>query len=371
MKFFSIALLFIFHAVRAHSADISAIEDPSSNVLMVLINGEIVEGDAAKFTSTIGSSDRVIVALQSPGGLVNEAIQIGANIRQRGFSTTALADTECMSACALIWVAGARRYMDENSTIGVHAAYRIDGDSYQESGMANAEIGSYLTHLGLRIEAIRFFTAAPPDQISVLTPLAAMQLGIEVYLSANGQRYTPSDLPTMDTLAELKSALLFAGGGCHKLFGFDDPQFKREFHDIEETAEVFDYEDWTELSLMTLEQYSKAPVFPIACLRAEKAARQGGYVLFSTPSFDCGKAGTIVEFSICENADLIAADRVMSSLYFAIKSADLTKEQSEGFRTFQRGWLADRDSCGHDINCLIGTYEDLISFYDTFGVTPL
>ncbi|KUL92579.1 hypothetical protein DK26_28330, partial [Bosea sp. WAO] len=58
-----------------------------------------------------------------------------------------------------IVAAGARRYMFKTSRIGFHAAYRTRNGQAQESGMGNAEIGSFLTHLGLRIEAIRYFTA--------------------------------------------------------------------------------------------------------------------------------------------------------------------------------------------------------------------
>jgi hypothetical protein len=371
MKYIALIILFNLFALPSNSAVISVIDDQSSDVKMVLVKGEIVEGDAEKFLLAIGNSKRAIVALESPGGLVREALQIGANIRQKGHATTVLADTECMSACALIWVAGVRRYMDDTSKIGVHAAYRFDGNSVQESGMANAEIGSYLTLLGLRIEAIRFFTAAPPNEIAILTPFDAVQLGIEIYLNSNGQRYTPTDIPTMDFLADVKASLLFAGGGCHKLFGFTEPAFKHEISKIEKSASIFDRDLWIELSLLTIEKYSKAPVFPIACLEAERKSRENGFVMFTTPSFNCAKASTAVEFAICRNQTLMAADRVMSSLYFAIKNANLTKIESEAIRDFQRSWLINRESCGDDFDCLIEYYERLIVFYHTFGVTPL
>jgi hypothetical protein len=371
MKNIFLLIFFNLFALPSNSAIISVIDDQSSDVKMVIIKGEIVKGDAENFLLAIGNSNRAIVALESPGGLVMEALQIGANIRQKGFATTVLPDTECMSACALIWVGGVRRYIDESSTIGVHAAYRFDGNSYQESGMANAEIGSYLTLLGLRIEAIRFFTAAPPNEISILTPFEAVQLGIEIYLNSNGQRYTPTDIPTMDFLADVKASLLFAGGGCHKLFGFTEPLFKYEINKIEKSASIFDRDLWIELSLLTIEKYSKAPVFPIACLEAERRSRESGFVMFKSPSFNCSKASTSVEFAICTNQNLMAADRVMSSLYFAIKNANLTKIESEAIRDFQRSWLIDRDSCGDDFECLIYYYENLIVFYHTFGVTPI
>ena len=52
-----------------------------------------------------------------------EALSIGSEIRLRGFTTfVAGGKMQCYSACALIWIAGVRRYMMPDASIGVHAA---------------------------------------------------------------------------------------------------------------------------------------------------------------------------------------------------------------------------------------------------------
>jgi hypothetical protein len=71
--------------------------------------------------------------------------------------------------------------MSPDSQIGFHAAYIQEAGEYRESGVANAEIGSFLTHLGLRIEAIRFFTIAGPKDFRLLTPDKARELGTTGY----------------------------------------------------------------------------------------------------------------------------------------------------------------------------------------------
>jgi hypothetical protein len=66
--------------------------------------------------------------------------------------------------------------MSANSNIGFHAAYITVDGQFRETGMGNAEIGSYLTHIGLRVEAIRFITHAPPEGMARLTVSRARAL---------------------------------------------------------------------------------------------------------------------------------------------------------------------------------------------------
>jgi hypothetical protein len=147
--------------------------------------------------------DRVTVVLESEGGLIREALRLGALIRTRDYSTMVTDKAGCYSACGLIWLSGARRYMTPNAAIGFHAAFREKDGSYIESGVANAEIGSFLTHLGLRIEAIRFFTIAGPDRLLMLTPERARMLGIDIFVVEGGKVITPYDAPTRSAPGDL------------------------------------------------------------------------------------------------------------------------------------------------------------------------
>jgi hypothetical protein len=86
----------------------------------------------------------------------------------------------------LTWLAGARRAVYPNTRIGFHAAYR----SYdkQESNVANALVGSYLTKLGFSADAIVYMTKAAQASMEWLTKEKAQQYGIEFdYLNANGE----------------------------------------------------------------------------------------------------------------------------------------------------------------------------------------
>ncbi len=137
----------------ADAAEIQILSPPGFDVTVVTLKGKIIPGDAERFVSAVENLGKVVVAASGPGGSVNEALEIGATIRQRNFATQVLPDTECYSACALVWISGARRYMSNSSTIGFHAAWTLHNGEMRETGMGNAEIGSFLTHLGLRVRS--------------------------------------------------------------------------------------------------------------------------------------------------------------------------------------------------------------------------
>ncbi|WP_113152782.1 peptidoglycan-binding protein [Nitratireductor sp. OM-1] len=70
------------------------------------------------------------------------------------------------------------------------------------------------------------------------------------------------------------------------------------------------------------------------------------------PSFDCEKASTRVEHTICGNADLAELDRAVARHYAAaldgLDAGGRAQLQAE-----QRAWIAQRDRCGGDVMCLV------------------
>jgi membrane-bound ClpP family serine protease len=181
--------------VASSAAEFDKIELAGDYPDFVTLKGEIELGDGKKFREIIGDSQKVTVILESPGGIVKDALEIGAEIRIRNYATMVSADTGCYSACALIWVAGALRYMAPSSKIGFHAVYRKEAGELRESGMGNAEVGSFLTHLGLRVEAIRYFTLAGPTEFLLLSPDISRSLGIDVFEQNGSDFITPQQAP--------------------------------------------------------------------------------------------------------------------------------------------------------------------------------
>jgi hypothetical protein len=353
-------LLFIC-APAAVAADIQLLDIPGQPIQLISIKGEITDGDGVKFYKLVDGIERASVILESPGGLVREALQIGAEIRMRNFATMVLPDTECYSACGLIWVSGARRYMSQSSQIGFHAAYREENGEYRESGVANAEMGSFLTHLGLRIEAIRFFTTAGPANFLLLTPEHARALGIEVFEQSGFDVTTPLDAPTVDTYADRFVSFAFLKSRCAVLFDADveaiDRAAKTAFN---EGNRMVGPDEWVDLWMPMLDRVkaeieSKGAL--MLCLETEAHLRsQGQPTGVDGPSYACAEAATPTELAMCKDEDVWAKDRAMSSIYFWIRDnvEPATKKQ---ILLVQRNWLKERNACGNDTACLHSVYD--------------
>ena len=123
---------FVIFSGSVTAAEVELLDLPGK-IDIVSIKGEVTVGDSDRFSDLVRERDRITVILQSPGGLVKEALQIGAEIRIRNFATMVAPDGECFSACGLIWVSGARRYMSPDSKIGFHAAYREENGEYKDA----------------------------------------------------------------------------------------------------------------------------------------------------------------------------------------------------------------------------------------------
>ena len=103
------------------------------------LKGEIEVGDGDKFASILKKNDDQIfketLCLNSPGGNYTEALHIIRAILDRGgvFRTLVDKDSECLSACALIFLAGFRhlgdgaivpnRVVSISAKLGFHAPY--------------------------------------------------------------------------------------------------------------------------------------------------------------------------------------------------------------------------------------------------------
>lgn len=79
-------------------------------------------------------------------------------------------------------------------------------------------------------------------------------------------------------------------------------------------------------------------------------------------SFDCSKARGCTENVICATPQLGDLDSEMASLYYEIRNY-LNRRGARELRDSQRSWLASRDSCGCNANCLVGHYRSRIQLF--------
>jgi TPR repeat protein len=146
---------------------------------VITIIGPLQESDIKKFRDVAVPLEKALVLLKSNGGPLQAAIEIGRSLRLKGFSTM-VDENACLSACALIWLSGERRFMGNNAKIGFHAAYKLGDNGPEILGSSNALIGGYLANLGFNDSVIAFATKANPKDMTYLTPAIAQQIGLQI-----------------------------------------------------------------------------------------------------------------------------------------------------------------------------------------------
>lgn len=151
-----------------------------SGVVLIGVSGEIVEHDDDKFLRMIDGVERGIIVLDSPGGSLFPAINMGRAIRSRGLTTLVPDNGVCASGCAMMWLGGTKRFVSSTARIGFHAAYTESFGFASESGSGNAIVGSYYASLGLKDEAIYYLTSSGPGDMFWIDADKARELGIEL-----------------------------------------------------------------------------------------------------------------------------------------------------------------------------------------------
>jgi len=100
-------------------------------------SGPIEEGDAAKFVA-LPKFDTL--ELDSPGGLVGEALAMATNMDARGgIRTVVKPGSSCASACAMaLFVSGETRIVYMGGRLGIHSCFMPDGTQFPECNTAMA-----------------------------------------------------------------------------------------------------------------------------------------------------------------------------------------------------------------------------------------
>ena len=234
-KFAWVTAFFLF-GTSANAADIQrGIVD---GISVIAIAGVINNGDDQTFRELAATSARdTIVVLNSEGGLVQPAIEIGKAIRLKGLATAVVPDELCASACALIWLAGIDRYMGTKSHIGFHASYHLVNGQAQVSGASNALIGAYLNQLSLPEDAIVYVTTAPPEGMEWLNPDSASAAGItfrslDTDATRLTQRTPPEVYDPLKAVTTFYSALAVADGETAAALVIPDKRGKGPFNEV-------------------------------------------------------------------------------------------------------------------------------------------
>jgi hypothetical protein len=140
------------------------------------LSGPILHGDDVEFKAVADKiSGDAVVILNSRGGYIVPAINIGRMVRDRGFSTLVTVPTgPCASSCTYIWLAGRHSIVQRNSILAFHAP-SLFGHATPEG---SAFVAAYLRQLGLTEDQILYAIGTPPQMAQVAMEADAAALGI-------------------------------------------------------------------------------------------------------------------------------------------------------------------------------------------------
>ena len=148
------------------------------------LTGTIDPGSAERFAQEIADRGEYVstVLLDSPGGSVNDALDIGRLILEQGLATEVRNGGLCASSCPLIFASGTTRIAGQEAAIGVHQIYAaalsaspvdalsVAGVAMADAQSATAEITRYLSEAGVDAAMWLHALETPPDQLYYFTP---------------------------------------------------------------------------------------------------------------------------------------------------------------------------------------------------------
>ncbi|MFX0545710.1 hypothetical protein ACEWPL_009210 [Roseovarius sp. S1116L3] len=141
------------------------------------VTGTIAPGDderLAERLETEAGLERIV--LNSPGGSVRDALDIGRSIRAAELDTVIEAGDVCFSACPYILAAGVARSAPKGAQVGVHQHYFGKNTvlpaflAVEDIQRGQGEVMEYLDDMGVDIRLMRPALATGPDDIYVLLP---------------------------------------------------------------------------------------------------------------------------------------------------------------------------------------------------------
>jgi hypothetical protein len=136
----------------------------------ILVSGEIKDEDVDLFRLALLTNHQQFVVLDSAGGNVNAAMRLGRLIRSNERKTVVPAWGRCISACALVYIAGETRW--SFGEIGLHRPY-LSGKPQSPQEIEKAlstmlkSLRSYVGEMGITDEFANVMINTPPDKVRV------------------------------------------------------------------------------------------------------------------------------------------------------------------------------------------------------------
>ncbi len=152
---------------------------------VLLLYGGIEPGDAQRFDAYLSSLDGLSmpVALNSPGGVVDEALAIGRMLREREARTVVLPGMVCLSACPYILASGSERRVSRQGAVGLHQHYYEAPRllpvfwAVEDIQRGQGRTMEYLIEMGIDPGVMVHALKTPPAEIYVLVENQLLESG--------------------------------------------------------------------------------------------------------------------------------------------------------------------------------------------------
>jgi hypothetical protein len=163
---------------------------------ILTLTGTFDIGAATRFAAEVTARGEYVktIALDSPGGSVDDALTIAALIHDKGFATSVAAGALCASSCPLVFSAGKTRIASPQSAIGVHQIYaaqlsgdpqsalRVAGTAMADAQTTTARISRFLAITGVDPSFWVHALETPPDRLYYFTPTELTQYRLATVL---------------------------------------------------------------------------------------------------------------------------------------------------------------------------------------------
>lgn len=168
------------------------------NVGVIRIDGALERGDAARFRALaddlakrplgafVEGTKAIAVRLDSEGGSVAAALEIGRLVRERFMATEVPKGAACASACVYILAAGVERTVADDAEIGLHRPYFEAEDfagltalqARDKYGRLTDAVRAYWSDMGGLPDAFQVMLATPSERMRWLDQGTVRGLGI-------------------------------------------------------------------------------------------------------------------------------------------------------------------------------------------------
>ena len=111
-----------------------------------------------------------MVRLNSPGGSILEGVKLADIIRFGKIATSVIGNSQCASACFIVFAAGSEKNASYTASVGVHGVSDKSGQETVEAGAATVTIARIAKELGVPPSIIGKMVVTPPEQMVWLTP---------------------------------------------------------------------------------------------------------------------------------------------------------------------------------------------------------